>query len=116
MSDATDKRDRDDMAFLVRRPEFKRYLFRVIQKAGIFQRTANGTDERNLQFLEGRRSLGLELLDMAEQGQPIADAHVTGPLLSIIQVLLEETNQPATEKPNGRRNQYDRYADRDGDD
>jgi hypothetical protein len=114
VSDATDKRDRDDMRFLASRGEFKRFLFRVIQASGLFQRTTNGTDTRNLDYFEGRRSLGLELLDMAEQGQPIADAHPAGPLLTLIQALLAETNQPATEKPNGRRNQRnDRYDDLD---
>lgn len=105
-----DKQDKSDQALLLQRPEYLRFLFRVIQSAGIYQSTTNGADGRNL-VSEGRRNLGLEILDMAENGQPITVSHPVGPLLTLIQVMREETQQPSTEKPNGRR--YDRNNDID---
>ncbi len=117
MTDEQEKRERDDMAFLNSRPEFRRYQLRVIQLAGLFSRTTDGSVVRSLDYFEGRRSLGLDLLDMAERGQPIPEIHPSGaPLLTIFQAIREETQQPATEKPNGRRKPYDRNADLAGDD
>jgi hypothetical protein len=108
------KRDKDDMIVLLRLPEFRKFLFRVIQKGGLFDAVTDGSGGRSLDYFEGRRNLVLELLDMAESGQPINDAHSSGPLLTLIQVLIEETQKPP-EKPNGRRNSHDRNLDDDGD-
>lgn len=103
---------RADMQFLIQREEFRRFLFRVIQTAGIFNRTTDGSDGRNLAYDEGRRNLGLDILDMAESGQPIPDTHPGGPLLTITQALIAES-QTQPEKPNGRRkpDRYDRNAE-----
>ena len=105
----SDERDKQDMAFLNGRAEFRRFLFRVIQTSGLFHRTTDGSDGRNLDYFEGRRNLGLEILDMAESGQPIPHAHGDGPFLSLIQALREESQQP-TEKPNAKR-RYDRNSE-----
>lgn len=103
------------MDFLLQRAEFKRFLFSVIQMARIFQRTTDGSDERNLGFDEGRRSLGLEILEMVEMGQPVT--HSEGiPALTVIQTFLEAT-QHQPEKPSGGRNQrYDRTSELDSGD
>jgi hypothetical protein len=109
----SEDRAHKDMEFLSARPEFRRFLFRVIQTSGLFHRTTDGSDGRNLDYHEGRRNLGLEILDMAESGQPIPHAHGDGPFLSIIQALVEESQQP-TEKPNARR-KFDRNSEIDPD-
>lgn len=104
MTEERDKQNKGDLQFLLDRPEFRRFFWRVIQTAGIFARTTDGSDGRNLAFDEGRRSLGLELLEMAEAAQPTAPSPDI-PAATLIQVLLEESQQP-TEKPNARK--YDR--------
>ncbi len=105
-----EQQERADCEVLLRRPEFRRFLWRVIQTSGLFNRTTDGSDGRNLAYDEGRRNLGLEILDMAEKGQPIPDAHPDGPLLTLVQVLLEETQKPPTEKSNART-RTDRYSE-----
>lgn len=108
--DERDKRDRSDIQFLLHRPEFSRFLWRVIQSARIFDRTTDGSESRLLD--EGRRNLGLEILEMVEAGQPVP--HPEGlPVLTIIQTLREEANPPPQEKKRGRRNDYDRNRDLD---
>ncbi len=102
--------ERSDMEFLMRRGEFQRFMWRVIQASGLLSRTTDGSEGRNLAFDEGRRNLGLDILDMAEKGQPIPDAHPDGPLLTLIQVLREETQKPPAERPNDRT-KPDRYSE-----
>lgn len=111
---------KQDMEFLNSRGEWRRFLWRVIQMAGILSRTTDGSVERSLDYFEGRRNLGLDILDMAERGQPIPELHSDGPLLTLIQALHEETSKPSTEKPNAKRrsssyNRNDELADADPD-
>jgi hypothetical protein len=108
-----EERQKADMTFLQGRPEFARFLWRVIQSCGIFSPTTDGSVDRHLAYDEGRRNLGLEILAMAEQGQPAS--HPNGqPILTILQVLREEANQPQ-EKAHGRSDRYDRNRDLDDD-
>ena len=98
-----------DMKALVAQPQFSRFLWRVIQSSRILSATTDGSVDRLLAYEEGRRNLGLEILAMAELGQPIS--HPNGqPILSILQALREEANQPQ-EKPHGRSDRYDRNRD-----
>lgn len=110
MSDDLEKADTD---FLIERPEFRRFLLRVIQMAGIFTRTTNGSGERNLSFDEGRRHLGLEIFEMVEAHQPQTSTIIGIPASTLVQVLLEEARRPKPEKPNARR--YDRTSELDED-
>lgn len=103
----TDKQVKSDMAFLLARPEFRRFMLPVIQQAMIFQTTTDGSDGRNLAFDEGRRSLGLEILAICERGQP-AQHPESLPIFTIMQVFREETQSQPPEKPN---EPYDRTAD-----
>jgi hypothetical protein len=104
--------DKSDMEFLLNRGEFRRFLFAVIQKAGIWEATTDGSVERTFLGI-GRRQLGLEILDMAELGQPVAHPDKI-PVMTLLQVLREETQQPQ-EKPNakGRTSQYNRQRELD---
>lgn len=112
-----EKQDREDIQFLVQRPEFKRFLFRVIQSSRIFQ-PASTDGPQGDRLNEGRRSLGLEILEMVERGQPVAHLHPVGPLLTVAQALHEEINfTPERANDEKRSSQYDRYRDAaDGDD
>lgn len=107
-----DKQFRADMESLVRQSAFKHFLWRVIQKAGLFEPTTDGSEGRD-RYRAGRRDLGLEILDLAELGQPIQDVHPDQlPLLTIIQTLLEEAQKPPEEKSNVRPSEkYDRTLD-----
>ena len=106
----TDKQTRADMAWLMARPEFRRFLWRVIQTARIFEPVTDGSDTRHL-YHEGRRDLGLELLAECEAGQPAQ--HPSGaPILTVIQVLREEAQQQPDEKGKDR-SRYDRTQDLD---
>jgi hypothetical protein len=116
MTDEEAKQLKSDMDLLNQRPEWRRFLWRVIQSAGIFTRTTDGSVGRSLDYFEGRRNLGLDILDMAERGQPIPETHPDGPLFTLIQTLREETSKP-TEKPNAKRrsSEFNRHDDADDD-
>lgn len=95
-----------DMQFLMERPEFRRFLSRSIQMAGLLEYSAsaaNGTDGRNLHFAEGRRSLGFDILRDADLGQPEALRHPNS-IMTLIAALREEANTPQrSEKSRGSR-------------
>lgn len=103
--------DRSDAAFLLARPEFRRFLFAAIQSAGLLGHTsgANGQSGRDLGFYEGRRSLGFEMLSMVDHGHPDAlqSSEALATLDSIIREQMNPT--PAKEKPDGRRDDHSRY-------
>jgi len=107
-----------DAEFLLARPEFRRFLYAAIQSAGVLgQHTlADGPHERDLRFHEGRRSLGFDLLQMADAGQPepLRTAEGLATLELIIRTALNPDPEPK-EKPRGRRSDTDtqRYADLD---
>lgn len=108
-----EQRLKRDMERLNSQPEFQRFLLRVIQSAGLFDRTADGSNDRHL-VNEGRRNLGLDILDMAEQGQPLSlDDNPRLPLLTLFSVLREEIQKPPQEKTHEK---YDRTAELDEDD
>ncbi len=92
---------KDDATFLMSRGEFRRFLFTAIQTAGIFD-AANGHDGRDLNWIEGRRSLGFELLRMADEGQP-EQLRTPNALATLNAVILENINSPKKEKSNGGR-------------
>lgn len=106
---------KSDAKHLLAQPEFLRFLWRAIQMAGIFAPSTDGSEGRHLAYDEGRRNLGLEILSMVEAGQPLQHPdHI--PVLTLIQTLREEANQPQ-EKQNDRRNdRYHELRDDDGSD
>jgi hypothetical protein len=106
-----ERREREDLRFLVGLPQFQRFLWRAIQLARIFETATDGSHDGAVAAL-ARRNLGLDILTMVEAGQPVP--HADGlPILTLIQTLREEATQPL-EKPNVRRTN-DRYNS-DGDD
>lgn len=100
-----DAQIRTDMEFLLTRPEFRRFLYRAIQMAGFFDQTGRGNSKRDLAYAGGRRDLGLDLLADAELGQP-AEHPDRIPILTTIQILVDEAQQPDTKGKD--RNRYDR--------
>jgi hypothetical protein len=114
VSDEQERLEKADLEFLNTRAEFSRFLLRVIQSAGIFARTTDGSGERNLDYDEGRRNLGLEILEMAEAAQP--QGPVPGiPAATLTQILLEEARRPKPEKTNARYDRNQELAETDAD-
>jgi hypothetical protein len=108
---SADAQTKTDMEFLNSRPEFRRFLWRAIQLARIFDQAGSGSSERDLAYAQGRRDLGLDLLADAEAGQPAA--HPEGiPIFTAIQIMREAAQQPTEQ----RKTRYDRHAEPDPDD
>jgi hypothetical protein len=100
------------MAKLLAEPAFRRFLWRLIERGGLFVTATSGADDRDLNFAEGRRSVTLEILTECEHFQE--EQHPSGlPLLALIQTLREEVQTPQhlLEKPRGRRSRNDQYRD-----
>jgi hypothetical protein len=97
-----------DAEFLMSRGEFRRFLFAAIQSAGILGHyaPANGQTGRDLGHFEGRRSLGFDLLQLADQGQP--ESLRSPDAIATLDAVLREMINPQ-EKPDGRRSRNDRY-------
>jgi hypothetical protein len=98
-----------DAEFLLNRGEFRRFMFLAIQAAGIIGQTgfANGQAGRDLS--EGRRSLGFEMLQLVDEGQP-APLRSPDALATLHAILLEALNPPVKEKTSAR-SRPDRFAD-----
>ncbi|GFM29263.1 hypothetical protein [Novosphingobium sp. PY1] len=103
---------REDAEYLLARPEFRRFLFAAIQSAGLLahEGPAHGPIERDLSFIEGRRSLGFEILQMVEQGQPEA-LRTPGALATISAAIREAMNPDPKERTHGPRKRRDPYAE-----
>lgn len=104
---------RQDAEALLSMPQFRRFLFAAIQSAGIVSITspANGQSSRPLEWFEGRRSLGFDLLRMADTGQP-EPLQSPEALATLGAAVREALNPPPKEKTRGRRNDDNaRYDD-----
>ena len=64
-----------DLQALFDRPAFRRWLLRLIHRSGILQSTF-GADSRTAAYADGRRSLGLELLNELAGIEPQALARI----------------------------------------
>lgn len=106
----TDAELKADMERLMALPEFRRFMWRAIQTARIFDPTTDGSEGRHLAYHEGRRNLGLELLAECERGQPVPYDPARPSILSTIQILREEAQQQLSEKGKDRQ-RYDRTAE-----
>lgn len=100
-----------DLTQLMTLPAFRRFLFRIMNDSGIWL-PAYGSDGRNLAYAEGRRSLGLDILGMADKAAPIPR---NDSAMTIMAILSEAAKSIPQEKPNGRRSdtsdRYDRSDD-----
>jgi len=92
------KRAQMDIEKLWLQPEFKRFLFTLLERAHIFS-GIYGTDGRYLHFGEGRRSLGYDILRTVEQCSPDALA-----------LILAEEVKSQKEAPNAKP-QFDRLRE-----
>jgi hypothetical protein len=112
--EARDKQNREDLTHLLAQRQFTRFLLRVIQLARIFDRATDGSHDEAISAL-ARRNLGLEILEMVEAGQPVP--HPEGqPILTILQALREEANQPGEKHAKPRFDRNAELDEPDGDD
>lgn len=104
---------REDAEFLLTRAEFRRFLFAAIQSAGLFAQYAPANGQTGRDLTEGRRSLGLELLQLADAGQPDA-LRSPEALATLDQIIREAMTPQAKDKTRERRNRPDPDLDRYG--
>lgn len=92
-----------DRQTLLTIPAFRRWFFTVLQTSGMFEASATVADGRHL-YLEGRRSLALDLLRSLDTAQP--EQSPSGlPVSTLIQLLAEQAQSPAIkETPVATRN------------
>lgn len=102
MSDASALLDAD-MKRLMGDLSALRFFYRVLDASG-YLKGAYGADGRNLVYNEGRRSLGLEVLQLVEATQPDA----------LIRILQAAQTIPK-EIPHGRRSNSTNRTDEDAD-
>lgn len=79
-----------DLKQLCAQPAFRRFLLHVLRLAGIFTPTSGAIE--TLQFREGQRSLGLDIIREASRGMPRGVS-----IEQVIALLLSEPNPKETD-------------------
>lgn len=105
--------ERADLRRLMGDKAFLAFLYRTIRSAGLFSVASTAPDARSLDYVEGRRSLAIEMLHEIEELQPEKSPDGL-PVLTSIQIFLSAAQSTAKENPLGRRN--DPYRDLSPDD
>jgi hypothetical protein len=98
--------EKSELKALMGNKGFQAFLYRMIRSAGLFSVAAH--DSRPLEFVEGRRSLALDILNELELLQDVRSPDGL-PVLTSIQILLSVAQSATKEKDLGRRN--DLYRD-----
>lgn len=94
---------------------FLAFLYRMIRDAGLFTVAASGPDARSLEFVEGRRSLALDILRQIESVQSSKSPDGL-PVMTSIQIFVAAAQLATKEKSVGGRNDiYGDISDGDGD-
>jgi len=94
--------EKTDKLILLESAPFRRFLLSLVQSAGVFEVTANFADGRHL-YLEGRRSLALEILRDLDAAQPVSLPDGI-PAATLIQTLHELAHSMRKENVLERRN------------
>lgn len=101
--------EKADKLTLLESAAFRRFLLSLVQRAGVFETTANLADGRHL-YLEGRRSLALEILRDLDETQPVSlPAGI--PAATLIQTLHELAHSVRKENVLERRDIYAELGD-----
>ena len=104
--------EKSDLKRLMGDKGFQVFLYRMVRSAGLFSVAAQ--DSRPLEFVEGRRSLALDVLRELEglQDAPSPDGL---PVMTSIQIFLSVAQSATKEKDLGRRSDPYRDLSADGD-
>lgn len=81
------QRERNDIIEVLRSPEGRRFVYRILIETGVFNSTFN-KETLVMAFLEGRRANGLWLLGELEKSQPEA----------LLQMQREDRSKKTSEK------------------
>lgn len=90
-----------EMLELIQMPAFRKFLWHVFSVSSMFHST-HGANALTSAFAEGRRSLGLDILDRLRMVQPDVLLHV-----------LRDSINTQQEPQNGTRSRYPSSADAD---
>lgn len=96
-----------DARRLLAMPEFIRFLGDLIEAGGVFDASAT---EARVMYLEGRRSLALDMLRRLESAQPVSKTD-RFPAVTSIQVLSEALQSAVKETKLDRSDDSDRDDD-----
>lgn len=104
---------RTDGEALIAQGAFLRFLFAAFQTAGLFDHAgpAQGQSPRDLSFAEGRRSLGFDLLQLAQSGQPPAIRAADPTAMTTMHAVIGETLNPKEKMRDRRSDELGRYGD-----
>jgi hypothetical protein len=94
--------ERTDKMLLLESAPFRRFLLSLVHRAGVFETSANIADGRHL-YLEGRRSIAIEILRDLDSAQPVALPDGI-PAATLIQTLHELAHSGRKETVLERRN------------
>lgn len=94
--------DKADLMRLMGDKAFLAFLYRTIQRGGVFSTTTTGTDGRDLSFSEGRRSMAIDMLNEIEAAQAVKSPDGL-PVFGSIQILVGFAQSVAKENTLGRR-------------
>lgn len=98
--------EKADLKRLAENKSFQRFMYETIRAAGVM--TVAPLEGRSLEFIEGRRSLALDMLGQLEQVQDTQSPDGL-PLFTSIQIFLNVAQSASKEKPLGGRS--DPYRD-----
>lgn len=98
-----------DKIVLLESASFRRFLLSLLQRGGVFDASANIGDGRHL-YLEGRRSLALEILRDFDSAQPVALPDGI-PAATLIQTLHELAHSGRKETVLERRHRDAEFGD-----
>lgn len=105
--------EKADLKKLAANPAFQHFMYGAILKAGLF--SVAPVEGRSLDFIEGRRSLALDMLSELERVQETQSPDGL-PLFTSIQIFLNVAQSAPKEKTLGRRSDpYRDLGDGDGD-
>ncbi|MFC4256307.1 hypothetical protein GRI97_10735 [Altererythrobacter xixiisoli] len=104
---------RADGEALITQGAFLRFLFAAFETAGLFDHAgpAQGQSPRDLSFAEGRRSLGFDLLQLAQSGQPAAIRAADPTAMTTMHAVIGETLNPKEKMRDRRSDELGRYGD-----
>lgn len=86
-------------ALLVERPEFRRFLFRIVEASGI---GLSASKDDTALHREGKRALGLEILGWVEEALP--DATTSSQPLAALHLAIAEDLSPKEKRSDDRSN------------
>ena len=101
--------EKTDKMLLLESASFRRFLLSLLQRGGVFETAANVADGRHL-YLEGRRSLALEILRDFDSVQPVALPDGI-PAATLIQTLHELAHSGRKETVLERRHNDAEFGD-----